>query len=348
MAGDFLSANPWKTDESRFPRSGSLQDQLAFCVNYAVLAPSIYNTQPWLFRPLDGVIELYADRSRQLPVTDPDGREMIISCGAALSNLLVTIHHFGHEGWVQYAPDPANPDLMARIRIGRNRVPDHQDEAMFRSILRRRSARRPFQSRPLPRDLQRRLIWLASEYGCWLYFAEAEEDRASIANLVETAHNRQMDDAGYQAERAVWTGDGHSSRLNETLAQAAPELSQPELQDGSRPHSAVGTVRQHRDRDLVGASPGLFILGTSSDTPQDWLRAGEAVQQILLRAESENISSSFLNQPCQLADLREQLRLITGRNGPAQLVLRMGYATGSKPTSRRPVRDVILPSNHVS
>ena len=55
----------------------------------AVQAPSSHNTQPWLFRVEDGAVHLLADRTRALPVNDPDDRELTISCGCALLNLRV-------------------------------------------------------------------------------------------------------------------------------------------------------------------------------------------------------------------------------------------------------------------
>jgi hypothetical protein len=345
MAGDVLNLNPWKIDESGYPKAGSVREQLAFCVNYAVLAPSIHNTQPWLFHLLDGSIEVCLDRSRMLPATDPDAREMTISCGAALTNLLVAIRHFGNEASVQYMPETGNPDLVARVRMGRARSPDHQDESLFRSIRRRRSVRRPFQSRPVPRELQRRLIWLASEYGCWLYFAEFGLDRDQIADLVEQAHQRQLNDPAYLAERASRIAAGELPGVGGLPVVSSNGNSVSALGNGITPAFALaaGQRWRERDRELVKSSPVLFMLGTSGDTPLEWLRAGEALQQILLLAESVNVSASFLNQPCQVPDLREQLRLITGRSGPPHVLLRMGYGTGAEPTSRRPVQDVIIP-----
>jgi hypothetical protein len=331
MGSEILSVNPWSTDEASFPGNGSRRDQLAFCVNYAVLAPSIHNTQPWLFRPLDNSIEMYVDRSRLLPAVDPNGREMTISCGAALTNLLVAIHRFGHEGWVQYFPEQGNSDLVARVRVGRPREVSHRDELLFRSIRRRHSVRRPFQPRPVPRELLRRLIWQASEFGCWVYFVEPGPGRDTIAELVEEAHHLQLDNLALQRERASWMGSGDNGYRRQTDSVLSSEL-------------AAGQRWMERDRELVKSSPVLVTLGASDDTPRDWLRAGEAMQHVLLRAACENVSASFLNQPCQVPELRERLRVITGRSGPPQLLLRMGYGDGTDPTPRRPVSDVILPS----
>ncbi len=74
----------WDVAESDYPRTGSPADKLRFMLRYAVLAPSNHNTQPWLFRVRGSSVELYADRARALRVTDPDDRQLLISCGCAL------------------------------------------------------------------------------------------------------------------------------------------------------------------------------------------------------------------------------------------------------------------------
>jgi hypothetical protein len=342
MAGDVQSKNPWQADDSQFPRAGSPIDKLVFCLNYAILAPSIHNTQPWLFRPMDDAVEIYTDRSRMLPATDPAGREMTISCGAALTNLLVAVRRFGYEGWVQYCPDRGNADFLASVRLGRPRAPGHQEESLFQSIQRRRSVRTPFQDRPVPRELQRRLIWLASEFGCWIYFAESDRDRDAVAFLVESAQRSRLDDEPYQNERLTWLGNGYPAGAPSDFdsgASAALAHSRSGM-----PERTPGLRWLERDQSLIQASPALLVLGTRGDTPYEWLRAGEALQQILLRAGIEHVSASFLNQPCQLPWLREDLRAITGRNGPPQALLRMGYSAGTAPSPRRPVEEVILHS----
>src|SRR6516225_8686290 len=60
--------------------------QADYLIATAARAPSVQNTQPWRFRVGDYVIELYADLGRKLKV-DPAGRELLISCGAALFGL---------------------------------------------------------------------------------------------------------------------------------------------------------------------------------------------------------------------------------------------------------------------
>src|SRR5215470_2361610 len=96
-----LTENPRMVSEGNFPTSGTPAEQLCFLLNYAVLAPSEYNTQPWLFKVSERTVELYADRARRLPIVDPEDRELTISCGAALFNLRVALRHFGYADEVE-------------------------------------------------------------------------------------------------------------------------------------------------------------------------------------------------------------------------------------------------------
>ena len=104
--------------ESDFRQDWPPADKLRFFLNYAVLAPSSHNTQPWLFRVVDDTAELYADRNRALRVVDPDDRELVISCGAALHHLRTAVRYFGHDDETGIASD-GHPDLLATVRLGR-------------------------------------------------------------------------------------------------------------------------------------------------------------------------------------------------------------------------------------
>ncbi|MFJ9775814.1 hypothetical protein ACIRVF_32020 [Kitasatospora sp. NPDC101157] len=77
----------------------------------ACAAPSIHNTQPWLFRTdaQADTIEVFSHPLRRLPRTDPQGRALHLSIGAALFNPRVAAVHLGREPVVRLLPDPASP-----------------------------------------------------------------------------------------------------------------------------------------------------------------------------------------------------------------------------------------------
>src|SRR5690606_15823293 len=110
--------NLWHISEAEFPRTGSPSEQWRHLLRYAVVAPSGHNTQPWLFRLINDGVELFADRTRALPIVDPQDRELTISCGAALCQLRLAIRHFGFTDVVELLPDARQAHLLARVTFG--------------------------------------------------------------------------------------------------------------------------------------------------------------------------------------------------------------------------------------
>ncbi len=78
-------------------------DQVDYLLATAARAPSVHNTQPWRFRVGQYEIELFADQRRKLRV-DPAGREMLISCGAALFGLRLAVRSLGYLPVVELLP----------------------------------------------------------------------------------------------------------------------------------------------------------------------------------------------------------------------------------------------------
>ncbi|MBM3876788.1 MAG: nitroreductase [Verrucomicrobia bacterium] len=335
---------PWNLHAEDFPLNAPVGRQLRFLLQYAVLAPSGHNTQPWLFRVKGGTADLLADRSRSLPVLDPDDRELVISCGGALLNLRVAMRHFGFAPEVELMPDPSNPDLLARVRLGERRVSVEEEKPLFSALLQRHTNRAPFENKPLPGTLLKLLRAEAFSEGAWLHVVEGELDRLKLAAMVAEADCLQWAHKQFRREIAAWVHpNGSASRDGVPgsakgfgdLASLASPLVIRTIDAGSN--------RAARDRDIALASPVLAIIGTDSDTPAAWVASGQAMQRVLLRARVEHVWASFLNQPVEIPELRGRLSDLVGRTGFPHIILRLGYGPEiKKPTPRRPVEEVLV------
>ena len=149
--------NPWEIKEDNFPFDGTTTDKLKFLLNYAVLAPSIHNIPPGLFKIVDDAVELYADTTRALPVADPDYRELLISCGAALFHLRIAIRYFGYGDLVEILPERNNRSLLARIRLGSRRITQLEEKFLFRAIPRLDTNPLSFKDCQIPKFLKSEL-----------------------------------------------------------------------------------------------------------------------------------------------------------------------------------------------
>lgn len=333
---------PYAEALDEFPITGTTQDKLRAAVRYAVRAPSSHNSQPWRFQLVGDLLELRADRSRALPVVDPDDRELIISCGAALFQLCLALRHFGSAPHLERLPDAADPDLLARVRVSGPWERTAEDVALFQAIPRRRTNRQPFEPRLLPAALGTALESAAQAEGAWLHVFRTPEARSAIAGLVSEGDRIQMADKRFRRELAAWlrpnwTGardgmPGYALGLGDVMAAAGPLIVRT---------FDVGRGRAAHDEELAEGSPLMALLGTPQDTPQHWLAAGEALAHLLLRAQVDGVSASYLNQPIEVLELRPRLQLVAGRPGYPQMLLRLGVGREAAETPRRPVSDVL-------
>jgi nitroreductase len=319
-------------------RTGALPvEALTGCVGLAVAATSVHNSQPWRFRIRRDAIDVYADRRRQLQVIDPTGRELVISIGAALLNLRLAIRNELRMPEVRLLPDPADPDLMATVRIGRTAAPDRRTAELVRAIPLRHTNRRPFAHTVLPADVVDRLVAAARAENATLAVA-GTVGRSAILSLARTADERMRSEGLYRAELAEWTRPDTGRRdgippqalgpwaAMETLPMRDFGLAQPWSQHTAEPFEPF---------------PTIVVLCTDGDTSADWLRAGQALQRVLLVATVDRLAATPISQPLEVPSLR---RLLTDTDADrwAQMILRLGYGQPTVPTPRRPIADVLV------
>lgn len=301
----------------------------------AVTAPSSHNTQPWVFGVDGRSIALRADRTRALPVNDPFDRELTISCGAALETLCLAARARGLEPRVTVLPGD-DPDLLAVVEMGEGAPPGARETALLAAARTRRTVREPFDDRPLPDGLLARLTEAVAAGGVWLEPIEDEERRGALAGLVAEGDRIQFADPRWRRELASWM---HPRRRGEGLTVPMVALPVTRLVVSSLD---LGGRTGDKDAGLLAGSPLVAVLGTDGDEPADWLAAGRALQRALVEASAEGVQAGYLNQPCQVAELRPRLTGLVGRRGLPQLVLRLGRPRDDGPGApRRPLSDVI-------
>lgn len=323
-----------------YPAEGSIPQQLAFLLNYAVLAPSGHNTQPWLFRIAGGEIELYVDRSRAVPELDPGDRELIMSCGAALFHLCVAMRHFGTEPVVRLFPDLDDPDLLAFIRLGEPLRPSLSDERLFEAIRRRRTHRAAFLNRAVPAMELEALTAAVAAEGARLHVVTDEGRKVHLAQLIEAGDQALRTDAGYRRTLARWIRPNGSPKRDGIPGYARGATDVRSYVDPWLIRLSPENAAQAHGLPRAEAAPALLVLSTERDTNPSLLAAGQALDRLLLTATAFGLDASFLNQPLKVEALRPHVADLIGGAWP-QAVLRLGYGTPGPTTPRRTVDEVI-------
>jgi len=301
----------------------------------AILAPSSHNSQPWRFRLAAHRIDLWADRTRALPVNDPDDRELLLSCGAALFNLRVASARHGLAASVVLQPDAAHPDLLARVALAPT---PHEGPlaALFDAIARRRTVRTPFHADPPPPPVRQAMVAAASAEGARLDVLDDAARRHAAALLVAEGDTLQWGHPEWRRELAAWM---HPASAGDGLV--VPRLAAP-VARVMVSSIDLGDRVAARDRALVEHSPMLAVLGTPGESVLDWLRGGQALQHVLLVAAGFGLQASYFNQAVEVATLCRRLSRLLGHPGYPQLMLRFGAPLhDAAPAPRRPLDDVI-------
>ncbi|MGW3498029.1 Acg family FMN-binding oxidoreductase [Streptomyces sp. NPDC001020] len=312
-------------------------------VEDATAAPSLLNAQPWKFRFLrdDGILQLYADPERTLPKSDPDGRGLHLGCGAALFNLRVAATAAGWQPATRLLPDMADPELLARVEFTRT---PHLDDALallYPAIHRRHTSRAPFREDDIPTDLTDGLCAAADLEGARLVFPDAWHVQ-SVLDLVHDAEGQEAQDPGLRGETIRWA---RTDLVGEAKASDGipVEAFGPVQWGASSPvrDFAVGRTIPGRGWASFEKRPHIALLGTESDRPLDWLRAGQALERVLLQATLDGLVASLASQPLEWPELRWAVRDPVSAMGHVQMVIRLGYGPEGPTTPRRPVADVL-------
>jgi nitroreductase len=322
----------------------NLAERAGYLIELAARAPSVHNTQPWRFQVSEHAIELYRDTSRQL-LEDPAGREMLISCGAALYGLRLGIRSLGYRPLVEPFPEAGQRRLLARVRLGAAAAMTPDERRMLQAVPHRHTHRGPFEPGPLPEGLLARLQDDVTSEGATLVVIEAGPGYQKLTSIL-AAWSRVQDRypasrVGLQsrAEAERWTREAGSQARDGVPAHAFPAAA------GREP----GRLPQ-RDFDL-GRGWGLLpsggppapvtaILVTPGDGEEDWLRAGQGLQRLLLRAASQWVFASLQTQPLQVTSVRAQIRSGMVLPGSPQLLVQLGVARATHPTGRRPATEL--------
>jgi hypothetical protein len=330
-----------------FPHEASAGEKLRSLLRYAVLAPSGHNMQPWKFHISGETLELFGDCSRALPVTDPQNRELVMSCGAALLNLRVALRNFGYTAITELCPDPATPYLLATLKIVGQAPPGRTDHRLFKAIPERRTNRNAFESRAIPRALLYRWQRAAGYEDAWLHSAETTEERLAVADLVQQGEQELANRREYRDELPRWLRPNQSFNALQRDGVPGYSMGLGDLASTLTGALPLGTMHARRNHSLVTNAPAFFVLGTAEDDVESWMIAGQALSRILLAAQSEGVTASFFLQPIELPHLRARLIQLIGEQGYPQITFRLGYGSRVQPTPRRPVSDVLMPeANH--
>ena len=310
--------------DTAFDREGA-RTALAAAAEFAGLAPSIHNTQPWRWRLTGVALQLRAERRRQLGVTDPGGHLLLLSCGSALYHATTALAAEGWRADVRRIPERGDDDLLATITVT-GRVPASTQAMHAVQVLRiRHTDRRPVSDVPASAEAIRAVAASAATAGASLHLLRSEDviDLAAAANRaqeIELADPQWLDEVAYWAGGVRRDGAGvpASAIPREPLATTVP----------GRNFGRSGDLPVSAGHD--GAAAYAILFG-QDNTPGGWLRAGEAFTAAWVTAIEHGLSVVPLSAAVEIPTTRQSMRHILGYVAEPYLALRLGIAAADEP-----------------
>jgi len=303
-------------------------------------APSVHNLQPWLLDVTPRELLVRERTELDLPHHDPLGRDRAASCGAAVANLRIATRALGRVAEVVFLPDPARPDVVARIAVDAAAAPTQDELRRYEAVTRRSSHRAPFDDIPVPASTLGEIAEAGAAPGVEARAVGAGREIGVLARQLHFAAEHFKADSGYQRELSLWTIRGERAHRHGVGLPAS------RLPAGSVPWA--GLIRRATmlpDPAAVEArlaAESLLVFATTGDTRLDHVRAGYAMEQAWLTAVSQGLAAAVLTQPLHLEQVRSTLREELPLTGFPQVLMRVGYS-GEPGTAgpRRAVEEVL-------
>ena len=311
-----------------------------YLIATAARAPSVHNSQPWRFRAAPRAIELWCDPRRKVR-HDPIGREMLISCGAALFGLRLAVRSLGYQPVVDLLPSRSQLRFMARVSIGAAAPMNRLERQMLAAVPRRHTHRGPFTADPLPAGLLAGLQNDALLEGATLALVDEGLGYARLARIAAAAARRGDLDPRSRAEVRRWTRHAVSTARDGIPPTALAVGPSERIQHGRLPQRDFDLRRGLALLPAGGPPPAATaVLLTAGDRRADWLRAGQALQRLLLHAAADWVFASLYTQPLENPVTRTLIRHQLALPGNPQMLLQFGSAVSAASTARRPPGEV--------
>ena len=314
-------------------------DAVRAMVDAATRAPSVHNSQPWLWEYDGRQLHLAADWSRQLRHGDPDGRDLLISCGGALHHLCVASAGFGWRATPHRLPG-GHPHRLATIDFDES-TPSPVTAAALQAIKDRQTDRRVPSTTPVPKRQLDALVRTATIHGA---IATQLPDEASepLRDLMLLASVIQHSSDAYLEELAHWTHASGDDGVPDSSVVFRPSASDP---TGAGTRFPSGLLLDHGPTTKLPRQAWL-LLTTSSDDVRSRLRAGEALSAILLLAHLQGLAVVPYTQPIEVDTARSGIeRALLRSSANLQVILRVAVPPPGSPalrrTRRRPLAEVL-------
>ena len=314
-----------------------MDDKLRTLVEYAILVPSGHNSQPWKFRIGKKKIEIFPDYTRARRAVDPNNRELFISMGAVLKNILVAGNDLGLELTYKIVANKIEVELVSE-----KQPKEKMNE--IKAIKERQTNRGEYFVKAIEEKKWKEIENIAGK------------ERTDIKYILNITEKRRLANLAYEADLVWYKNKELMLELEEWLRDDL-ETAKDGLPTGVLNFYKVAAEIKYlfagdsqkakeiatKDKERLLKSPVMAIITSKGETTDDWVEAGELYEELALELTKLGLSNSIFNRPLELTGYRKMIAEKMNIKGKAQLLVRIGYAIKlAARTPRRPIEEMLI------
>lgn len=315
----------WEIRSEDYPSNASIEEKIHFWLNYAVLAPSAHNTQPWSYKIDTNTIHVYRNDNHTLKAGDPTLRETFISLGAFLENLLIAANHWDNQGTVHKLAFYSSDKEAAVVNFEQAETQSESNTTLFDAITKRHTNRGFYHESDFPAEFKALTHELEQEAGIQSFLIEERDQISRISELVGKGTYTALSMQGMMHELSSLLFSAHDQKPTGMILQ-----SMIADYDGNSEASSwfLQNLNPQKEADYWQAtftsSPALMVIGSEKDGPESWIRSGQVMQRLLLAAAAFGMTHSLAAAPVEIPTLAPLLRKEIDPLFRPQVLFRLG------------------------
>jgi hypothetical protein len=355
----FLSVSD-ESKEMKRPNPSDFSIPIEKAMAYGINASNPHNTQAWKFNILtDNSMLLFIDENRILPATDPITRQIHIGCGCFIEMVKIGMTKEGYSTKIEYFPngyyDLSSTGKLPVAKIMFNRDSNVQISQLSKDMLTRKTSRKLYSNDIIDSTTWHEILLLIGDNQSAFELITSTKNLNIIRPLL--ADGMEIESYTYRTheESRKWfrendkkiaekrdginlPGNGISG-IKKWFAER--QLKGLKKDDWHSKKTNEYALKSHRKR--VEKSPNIITLKTTTNTPLDWLKAGQDYCRLQLACISKGFFMHPLSQVLQEFEEMDTLRkrfekeMNVQENEKIQMVVRVGKSEKPYLTYRRKV-----------
>ncbi len=302
--------------------------QRADIIRYASLAPSGHNVQPWTvtIKSADNWI-IGSAEERWLSEVDPRNRELALSIGAFLENLVIAAQANGFEVNIRLLADnPFDPELLSLELVNGKRV-DYPLKRLFE----RRTLRTGFKNEYLdPEDI----LYLTDADDNFFYYPPESPGAEWLAMATVAAMEHQVKRDNVQQELARWIrwSEADAAKYRNGLTPESMDITGLAgwyVKNFYGESDVLGKdfrkATVERAKKQVAESGGWIVIRSDNERVGTLIETGRRFERMFLKAKTRSVGVHPMSQVLEERPWVEDVRKILGLESKPQFILRVGY-----------------------